>query len=63
MVGEIEANTKLLTTAENVTIFGFKSGASNRIYAPLLPIWNHQIFNQHVMEMRKTWLRQFNDDF
>lgn len=27
-----------LTTAENVTIFGFISGASNRIKAPLLPI-------------------------
>lgn len=27
-----------LTTAENVTISGFKSGASNRMKAPLLPI-------------------------
>lgn len=36
---------KPLTTAENVTIFGFKSGASKRIKAPLLPICNMQIIH------------------
>lgn len=33
---------KLLTTAANVTTFGFKVGASKRIKAPLLPICNVQ---------------------
>lgn len=33
-----EEGEKLLTTAENVTILGFISGASKRINAPLFPI-------------------------
>jgi len=32
---------KILTTASNVMILGFKSGASNRIKAPLLPIYKN----------------------
>lgn len=48
---------ELLTTAENVTMLGFKSGASKRIKAPLLPICNTQITDQHY-----TPLWYYNQD-
>jgi hypothetical protein len=42
------------TTAEKLTISGFKSGATNRINAPLLPICIRNSEQHHKMTKIKT---------